>query len=62
MTAASRIMELPDVTTLAEAGVPDVLAGSWFALLAPARTPLPSCTSSKRLAGKLQRPTISGPA
>ena len=39
VTAASRIMELPDVPTLAEAGVPDVLAGSWFALLAPARTP-----------------------
>jgi tripartite-type tricarboxylate transporter receptor subunit TctC len=39
VTAVSRIMELPDVPTLAEAGVPDVLAGSWFALLAPARTP-----------------------
>jgi tripartite-type tricarboxylate transporter receptor subunit TctC len=39
VTATSRIEELPDLPTLAEAGVPDVLGGSWFALLAPAGTP-----------------------
>jgi tripartite-type tricarboxylate transporter receptor subunit TctC len=39
VTASSRSLELPDVPTLAEAGVPDVLATSWFGLLAPAKTP-----------------------
>jgi tripartite-type tricarboxylate transporter receptor subunit TctC len=39
VTATARIDELPDLPTLAEAGVPDVLAGSWLALLAPAGTP-----------------------
>ena len=41
VTAQSRIVDLPEVPTLAEAGVPDVVAGSWFGLLAPAGTPLP---------------------
>ncbi|PWT89567.1 MAG: MFS transporter [Proteobacteria bacterium] len=39
VTATARIDELPDLPTLAEAGVPDVLGGSWFALLAPTGTP-----------------------
>jgi tripartite-type tricarboxylate transporter receptor subunit TctC len=39
VTTSSRSLELPDVPTLAEAGVPDVLATSWFGLLAPAKTP-----------------------
>lgn len=39
VTTLSRSLELPDVPTLAEAGVPDVLATSWFGLLAPAKTP-----------------------
>lgn len=39
VTATARSSELPDVPTLAEAGVPDVLATSWFGLLAPAGTP-----------------------
>ncbi|MPZ37771.1 MAG: tripartite tricarboxylate transporter substrate binding protein [Rhizobiales bacterium] len=41
VTIPSRSPELPDVPTLAEAGVPDVVGGSWFGLLAPARTPMP---------------------
>lgn len=41
VTIPTRIADLPDVPTLAEAGVPDVLAASWFGLLAPARTPMP---------------------
>src|SRR3954470_16160458 len=39
VTVAARIPELPDVPTLAEAGVAEVIAGTWFALLAPAGTP-----------------------
>jgi tripartite-type tricarboxylate transporter receptor subunit TctC len=34
-----RIPRLPDLPTLAEAGVPGVEADAWFALFAPARTP-----------------------
>jgi tripartite-type tricarboxylate transporter receptor subunit TctC len=41
VTVPSRIAELPDVPTLAEAGVPDVVAGTWFGLFAPAGTPAP---------------------
>jgi tripartite-type tricarboxylate transporter receptor subunit TctC len=41
VAATSRLTELPDVPTLAEAGVPDVVAGSWLALMAPAGTPAP---------------------
>jgi tripartite-type tricarboxylate transporter receptor subunit TctC len=41
VTVPTRIAELPDVPTLAEAGVPDVVAGTWFGLLAPAGTPPP---------------------
>jgi tripartite-type tricarboxylate transporter receptor subunit TctC len=41
VTISSRIAELPDLPTLTEAGVPDVVAGTWFALFAPATTPMP---------------------
>jgi tripartite-type tricarboxylate transporter receptor subunit TctC len=39
VTSPSRIPDLPEVPTLAEAGVPDVVATTWFGLLAPAGTP-----------------------
>jgi tripartite-type tricarboxylate transporter receptor subunit TctC len=41
VTFPSRLPELPGVPTLAEAGVADVVAGTWFALMAPAATPVP---------------------
>ena len=41
VTLPDRIPDLPDVPTLAEAGVADVVAGTWFALMAPAGTPMP---------------------
>jgi tripartite-type tricarboxylate transporter receptor subunit TctC len=41
VATASRIAELPDVPTLAEAGVPELIAGTWYALMAPAGTPMP---------------------
>jgi tripartite-type tricarboxylate transporter receptor subunit TctC len=47
VTVPTRIPDLPDVPTLAEAGVPEVVAGTWFALLAPAGTP-------KAIANKLE--------
>src|SRR5207247_3254104 len=39
VTHARRSPALPDVPTLAEAGVKDAESGSWIALLAPAGTP-----------------------
>jgi len=41
VTIPTRIPQLPDVPTLAEAGVPDVIGGTWLALMAPAGTPVP---------------------
>ena len=41
VTISTRIPELPDVPTLAEAGVPEVIGGTWLALMAPAGTPMP---------------------
>ncbi len=39
VTVPARVPELPDVPTLAEAGVSEVQAGAWLALMAPAGTP-----------------------
>lgn len=39
VTTAKRSPELPDVPTIAEAGVPGYEATSWFGLWAPAKTP-----------------------
>jgi tripartite-type tricarboxylate transporter receptor subunit TctC len=39
VTVPTRIADLPDVPTLAEVGVADVVATSWFGLLAPTGTP-----------------------
>jgi len=39
VTTAKRSPELPDVPTIAEAGLPGYEATSWFGLLAPAKTP-----------------------
>ena len=39
VASARRAARLPDVPTLAEAGVPGVEADAWFAVFAPAKTP-----------------------
>lgn len=41
VTSESRSPLLPDVPTMAEAGVPDFVVGGWFGILAPAGTPQP---------------------
>ena len=39
VTGKERLSSLPDVPTAAQAGLPNLDAGSWFAVFAPARTP-----------------------
>ena len=39
ITAAERAPQIADVPTMAEAGVPNVVVSSWFALFVPAGTP-----------------------
>ncbi|HEV2956290.1 MAG TPA: tripartite tricarboxylate transporter substrate-binding protein, partial [Xanthobacteraceae bacterium] len=41
VAAKTRASALPDVPTMAEAGVPDFDTSLWFGLLAPAATPRP---------------------
>jgi tripartite-type tricarboxylate transporter receptor subunit TctC len=41
VAAKERMPQLPDVPTIAEAGVPGFEASSWFGLVAPAKTPPP---------------------
>ncbi len=39
VSPAKRVAAMPDLPTIAEAGVPGYDSGAWFGLLAPARTP-----------------------
>lgn len=41
VTSSRRAKDLPDVPTMAEAGVPGLEAGAWFGLMAPPNTPAP---------------------
>jgi tripartite-type tricarboxylate transporter receptor subunit TctC len=41
VTSGERLPQIPDVPTIAEAGVPDAVAGSWSGVFVPARTPAP---------------------
>jgi tripartite-type tricarboxylate transporter receptor subunit TctC len=52
VTTAQRWSALPDVPTVAEAGVPGFETVAWFGLLAPAATPRPIV---ERLAAEIQR-------
>jgi tripartite-type tricarboxylate transporter receptor subunit TctC len=40
VTSAKRWFALPDVPTMAEAGIPNYEATSWFVVMAPAKTPM----------------------
>jgi tripartite-type tricarboxylate transporter receptor subunit TctC len=41
VTGLKRLPDLPEVPTIAEAGVPGYEATNWYGLLAPAKTPMP---------------------
>lgn len=59
ITTATRSPELPNVPTIAEAGLPGYEAVSWFGLFAPAGTPAPVlATLSKALAKVLANPEV----
>lgn len=58
VAASSRSSMLPDVPTFAESGYPGIVAGPWFALLAPTGTPMPI---RKRLADEI-RAALKAPA
>ena len=56
---AQRVPWLPDVPTMIEAGLPDVVSDNWHGLVAPARTPEPILVALHRAAATaLQDPEI----
>ena len=58
--AAERVKVLPDVPTIAEAGLPGMEAGAWFGLFAPAGTPPAAIAWLNREAKKaFESPQIS---
>ena len=57
LTADKRRAEIPDVPTMAEAGVTDLEAGAWFSLMGP---PAMSPELLERLAGELGK-ALAGP-
>ena len=52
VTSTSRIPDAPDLPTLAEAGVLDVVGGTYLAMMAPAGTPMPIVRRSRPHAGR----------
>lgn len=57
VTTADRSPALPDVPTLAEAGLPDFNVGTWFGVLAPAGTPEPVLDKlSRSMTGIIRSP------
>ena len=48
VTTAKRAQALPDVPTVAEAGVPGYEASSWYMVLAPGKTPMPIVNQIQR--------------
>ena len=52
VTGNTRLASLPDVPTAAEAGYPDLIVSSWFAMYAPKDTPAPVVD---KIAGEIQK-------
>jgi tripartite-type tricarboxylate transporter receptor subunit TctC len=55
ISSAKRSLAAPDLPTLAEAGVPGYESGTWFALLAPAGTPLDIITRLNATVAKVSQ-------
>ena len=59
VTSAKRIVEMPDVPTVAEAGVPGYEWSFWYGLLVSAKTPAPIVTQlHKDITGILRQPQV----
>jgi tripartite-type tricarboxylate transporter receptor subunit TctC len=59
VTSAVRATPLPDVPTIAEAGLPGYEASSWYGLLAPAKTPSPIVAALQAAVAKaMQTPAL----
>ena len=59
VTSSSRAKALPDLPTLAEAGLPGYSASGWFSVVAPAGTPRPIIERiNSILTGAIKRPDI----
>lgn len=60
VASRQRLPGTPDVPTFAEAGLPDFSGGTWFGLLAPARTPRPVIERlNAEVVGLLKSPELS---
>jgi tripartite-type tricarboxylate transporter receptor subunit TctC len=61
MTGAKRSQAIPDIPTVAEAGVPGYETGSWYGIVAPAKTPRPVIERlSREIASATRSAEISG--
>lgn len=59
VSISKRNPALPDVPTMAEAGLPDYYAASWYGLLLPAGVPRPVVdTLAREIAGAMQSPAV----
>jgi tripartite-type tricarboxylate transporter receptor subunit TctC len=59
VAGSTRLPQLPDVPTTTEGGLPGFDISSWFALVAPARTPRPLITQlSTQIAEALREPDV----
>jgi tripartite-type tricarboxylate transporter receptor subunit TctC len=59
VAGSTRLPQLPDVPTTAEAGLSDFDISSWFGLVAPAKTPRPIITKlSAQVATALHEPDV----
>ena len=60
MTGETRSVAIPDVPTVAEAGVPGFSAGSWYGIVVPAGTPRPIIdTLNREIVAVTRSPEIS---
>ena len=61
MTGAKRSPAIPDIPTVAEAGVPGYETGSWYGIVAPAGTPKPAIDRlSKEVIAIVHSPEVTG--
>jgi tripartite-type tricarboxylate transporter receptor subunit TctC len=59
VTPPKRVQALPNIPTMAEAGVPGVVVVNWYGLIAPAKTPKPIIDKiSREVVKAMQSPEV----